>query len=249
MNKLFLFILIALNFSCTNSTKENTDENNKPVSSYTVKSKVVPYYLPDGSYHYLDNGYEFIEQFDSSGFPQKLLVTDEGSELIEIIYKYKNTGQLDKFTEINKKGNDTIVYTMDYSGDHVVSKWISSSGTSYTHDEFVFNTSNQLVERFQLPIQSTRIYLVNTFDKSGRVISSIRLADEGLDTRVCYQKYTYPDTKRIWNKREVWSIEKIYDTEDINEGKIDLKNEVLVFPKDFDTAKKVFTDTREVIKD
>lgn len=89
-------------------------------------------------------------------------------------------------------------------------------------------------------------YLVNKFDESGRINSSVRLIYDGMDTYVYYEKYKYPDDKTVWTKREVFSTKKTYPTEDIISKKMDLKKQVLLFPEKIEKTGQKSTETRIV---
>lgn len=253
MSKLSIFFWVSMLLGCTSSSGNNeagisdaVNQGDSKVSGYKVKSKVVPYYLPDNLYGYKSDEYTFLEQLDSLGVPQMLQVyNNEDEELLKVTFSYNSSRQLSKITEIIEKEKDTSVHIVDHKNNTAVSRRISS-GLTFLIDGFVFNKSNQIIERFQLENNPPSYYLVNEFDESGRIISSVRLIDGGLDTYVYYEKYKYPDNKLVWDKREVLSMEKVFDSEDIGLKKLDLKTQVLPFPGDIEKSGEKVTETREI---
>lgn len=253
MNKQILFFMIVTGFGCNNSSSDTAAgqeaENKQPAAGFVVQSNVTPDYLLNIGYFYSREN-RYTEFLNANGFPEKVQVYDNDTAIYkytELEYRYDEKNRLAAIETINilqpgksPSPGDTMNYQLQYSGAEDTKPVFPG----YKEFAISFYPSYHIKKFTCTAYNSIGNGKVNEYDAFGRPVSLICFYDHGLDSEIAYEKYTYSSDSAVWSSRKVQQVVLTLNNEDLSPEK--LRDELLIFPADFDQQKKTFTDTRVV---
>lgn len=254
-NKTLIYILLSIAiYSCAESRRKPESSEvaptlkDKKVVGYKISSRVPIFYAPLVAKGYLHDGYSFEEHLDRNGKPLtvKGYVEERPAMDYRIMYD-KDNHMLQEHLIFYLKNNtyDTINNRIEWKGG----EGTIFNGSLYGMNSLKIDDIGRLVQlnRNYEEDGAPRNHVEITYDELDRPISIVELSNYGLDTDVVFKKFDYDSDEKIWKKRTVKSFTVYYSTDVLDSEYESMKDNIYLFPIDFDEKAKDFMQVRKVV--
>ena len=219
------------------------------LTGFVIKSNVTPHYLP-----YIagwSQSDQYVEFINTDGLPEKLLaygLDNDRYKYTELEFRYDNMNRLVNIKQNNVLQDGETAYPTDTMNYQLIYRSITDTKPKfkgYEKYKITFSSDFLFIKDFAFETYRSIGYgKLIEYDSIGRPVTFISYYDLGLDSEILYEKYFYNSNDLFWSSRRVHQVILKMDNEDLSIEK--LKNELLIFPNDFEKEKKEFNQERKV---